>query len=252
MKKYILLLLVFGLVSLSSKGQKNSSSTDVERYDFSLLWRSDTPLGYYDDELTLTRPKPIGYIGDNFQRFYIHFQSVTKDMITPSRYHVKGKTRVKNNICDFEGTISINELKWLDTAEELDGLDVTQGVVSGTYTFNENPNQRGTGVFEGTFASDFYIDSEGELHYDALWLDADGYSNNMFEGIWQSYKTKATKKCNWGDYRIPNSRELDQGAGEFSPDDKYLSNGWENYRKAWNNSLEGEKARKEEERKWWE
>ena len=40
-----------------------------------------------------------------------------------------------------------------------------------------------------------------------------------------------TRPCAWGHYRIPNSGDLDIGVGEFSPNPKYLSNGWGNFNK---------------------
>ena len=34
-----------------------------------------------------------------------------------------------------------------------------------------------------------------------------------------------------GHYRIPNSGDLDVGAGDFSPNTKYLNNGWSDFNK---------------------
>jgi hypothetical protein len=61
---------------------------------------------------------------------------------------------------------------------------------------------------------------------------ADGFSNNTFVGTWTSYKTGKSKKCNFGDYRIPEcegSNGCDIGAGEFSINPKYRENGWQSY-----------------------
>ena len=64
-----------------------------------------------------------------------------------------------------------------------------------------------------------------------------------------------TKKSNWGGYRIPESENLDIGAGEFSVDDKYVKNGWENYMlllgRYGDNSPEIKKAQEKEEEQWW-
>ena len=86
---------------------------------------------------------------------------------------------------------------------------------------------------------------------------ADGFQNNQFQGTWTSYKTAISKKCNWGDYRIPEcnwKNGCDQGAGEFSINEKYSKNGWENYRLAWSyypDKPEVIEARKKEKEKWW-
>lgn len=50
-----------------------------------------------------------------------------------------------------------------------------------------------------------------------------------FVGSWTSYKTNIAKKCNWGDYRIPDSSDLDIGTGEFSVNEKYVKNDWLSY-----------------------
>ncbi|WP_343321766.1 hypothetical protein [Sphingobacterium multivorum] len=42
-----------------------------------------------------------------------------------------------------------------------------------------------------------------------LYYYGDGFSNNSFEGSWTNYKTKMAKKCNWGDFSIPESGDLD-------------------------------------------
>jgi len=61
------------------------------------------------------------------------------------------------------------------------------------------------------------------------------------------------KKCNWGDFRIPESGELDHGAGEFTVDEKYVRFGWESYVKSYSSDDEKERAAAlaEEDRQWW-
>lgn len=86
---------------------------------------------------------------------------------------------------------------------------------------------------------------------------ADGFQNNQFEGTWTSYKSGETKKCNWGDYRIPDCTWLngcDTGAGEFGINEKYLKNGWENYKLVLNTfpeTTEAKLAHEKENEKWW-
>jgi hypothetical protein len=43
------------------------------------------------------------------------------------------------------------------------------------------------------------------------------------------YGNPKLKICNWGEFRIPFSGDLDIGAGEFSPNPKYFSKGWADY-----------------------
>lgn len=76
----------------------------------------------------------------------------------------------------------------------------------------------------------WYIGNDKKLLYDDISEDEDLYANNLFCGECEVSKEQ-TRPCAWGHYRIPNSGDLDMGAGEFSPNPKYLSNGWGNFNK---------------------
>lgn len=196
-------------------------------------------------------PEPLGFIGDNYQRFYIHYTSVTKSKTNPYEYMVSGKTKVKENICTFKGTILIKEA---ELYKESDDPRYKQGNVVCQVKFYEDSSQPSSGFMQGTLTTYWYLDNKRNIHYDALMAFADSFSNNECTGTWTSYKTKKNKKCNWGDYRIPDCGDLDIGAGEFSVNDKYVSSGWQTYRKAWigdPNLAETKKARAEELQQWW-
>lgn len=78
--------------------------------------------------------------------------------------------------------------------------------------------------------AEYFIDKNGKVKYDDTEDCSDSYTNNQFAGTWKSYTDNIIKTCNWGDYRIPASGDLDIGAGEFSPSDKYLKYGWQSLR----------------------
>ncbi|AUC15506.1 hypothetical protein BTO06_10295 [Tenacibaculum sp. SZ-18] len=208
-----------------------------------------TEFNYGVSEEIIKRAKPIGYIGNNYQRFQIQIISVIKNQDIPSKYFVYGKTKVKNNICEFQGNIIIENVKIFS---DLEFPEVNQGIIKGKYKFFENINQKGSGVFNGVFETNFYIDKNGLIQYNALMFSADGFYNNMFQGTWISYKNGKSKKCNWGDYRIPDSGKLDIGVAEFGPNPDYNQFGWENYKNAhFSNGDKGENAKEIENRKWW-
>jgi hypothetical protein len=171
-----------------------------------------------------------GFIGDNYQRIRVKIISITKT--TDDTYTVYGKSMVKNNIDEFRGTLKITNIrKYKETHYGVDDEYKSKGikgayVITGTYNFAEGTNQQHSGVFKGAFSSEFYLDKANKVHYDDIELNADGYANNQFVGQWVSYAGKA-KTCNWGDYRIADCGDLDIGAGEFSPNDKYIGNGWQ-------------------------
>jgi hypothetical protein len=174
-----------------------------------------------------------GFIGEHYQRLRIKFITVARDTTNPAIYQVYGKSMVKNNICEFKGTMNISSIRkyktidlGVDSSYKNKGLE-GQYVVSGTYVFKENETQAKSGVFTGNFQSNFYLDKNSKIHYDDISVISDGFTNNQFVGKWNSYKGTLTEQCNWGDYRIPNSGDLDGGAGEFSPIAKYAEYGWQ-------------------------
>ena len=212
---------------------------EVKKRNISDLWI--TTHIKIEDSVMIDKQEPLGFIGENYQRFYIHFDSATQNTNNPLEYNIYGKTKVKRNICSFQGRIIISESKTYD-GEDVPGLK--QGFVKGKYEFYEQSSQIGSGVLTGEFQTNFYIDKTGKLKYDAVMFMSDGFENNQFKGTWVKYKTHISKKCNWGDYRIPESKELDCGAGEFSPVDKYDEFGWKEYNQEIQNT-----DRKEET--WW-
>lgn len=215
--------------------------------DFSKLWtRTDNQYVY-------------GFIGDEYERIRIKFISITKSKSSPDTYEVYGKSMVKNNVDEFHGTIKILTIKKLKTtdhgcAEDDKYKDLkSQFAVLGDYNFAENEKQPHAGIFKGTFKSEFFIDAKDRFMYDDIVNCSDNYTNNQFVGQWAQYNSNVIKRCNWGDFRIPNSGDLDMGAGDFSPADKYLKYGWQNLRdfSGTDKKLQA-KAKTIEEAKWWQ
>jgi hypothetical protein len=200
----------------------------------------------------------LGFIGDDYQRLRIKFITITKDSLDRDLYHVAGKDKVKSNICTFQGELRLSAIRRFDTVgvhayDEVyrDSLSKGRYVVCGTYRFAEDPTQQHTGEFSGTFASYFFITDQGSIHYDEIDAMADGYVNNQFVGEWRSYTDNSRKTCNWGDYRIPNSKDLDGGTGDFYPEEKYAHNGWQSYLDAYSGSTLNSSALEIEQADWW-
>jgi hypothetical protein len=199
----------------------------------------------------------FGFIGDNYERFRIKLLSVIKDPADPLLYRVYGKNMVKNNICEFQGEFRVTAIRRY--ADVSYGVDETyrdsaiQGryLVCGTYRLLEDPIQQHSGLFSGSFASYFYLDRNGAVRYDNIDEFSDGHCNNQFVGTWSSYEGHKTKRCNWGDGRIPNAGYFDMGAGEFSPAEEYLMNGWQNIKPSYQFGPEGDRARSAERVEWW-
>lgn len=252
MKQILIIISLFtSNFIFGQESHSNDFLNEIKKYDVSELWTlKEIHFEFEGDTTVFDRPEPLGYIGDDFQRFYIHFISIVQNQSKKLEYLVYGKTRVKNNICSFQGIITIKQSEIFDESY----TNTKQGFVAGEYEFYEDASQVGTGSLKGKFSTGFYIDTSNKIRYDALDIVADGYNNSQFEGIWTSYKSNNSKKCNWGDYRIPDSRDLDCGTGEFMVDDKYIKNGWTSFVLARSyNSTDPNvvEAKKTEEEKWW-
>ncbi|HQU84347.1 MAG TPA: hypothetical protein PKY59_14515 [Pyrinomonadaceae bacterium] len=221
---------------------KKESKSVYNKYDFSKFWTQTE------------NSSVLGFIGNDYQRIRVKIISAVKDKSNSDIYKISGKSLVKNNLCSFSGTMKISKIRLYDQMrwgvdDEYKNKGIKkQGILIGDYKFAEN-GCSAAGIFEGRFASYWYLDKNGKIKYDDIETESDGYSNNQFAGIWKSNSGKTTKICNWGDYRIPLSGDLDIGAGEFSPDEKYLKSGWQNYHDAYFGN--NEKARAEENRIWW-
>jgi hypothetical protein len=210
----------------------------LEGYDFSRLFtHSDNSVIY-------------GFIGNNYQRIRIKLIRVTKDSLSPDTYHIYGKSMVKNNIDEFVGIIKISNIKKFNPlrhgCEDEYKYKGYKGefMLLGDYVFHESAKQNHAGTFKGSLESDFFVDKNNQIQYDDIEDCSDSYTNNQFVGQWAAYNGNIIKRCNWGDFRIPDSGDFDIGAGEFSPhgyDNKYLKNGWQN--------MDDQKA---ENAKWWE
>lgn len=264
MKKSIITILTLCafMIACNESGQKkvhgnskNSGSGFYNRLkavDLSKILLPDTITD--DANEKYPRAEILGFIDTNYQRFQIHFTSITKRKDKIHEYYVTGKTKVRENICSFTGTISVDSaVLWDSTLTEIGFPTYIPGYIVSHIQLEEDSISNNSGRIEGDLLTAIYITDKGNIEYDALMLIADGFSNNEFRGTWTSYKTGRVKKCNWGDYRIPESGNLDFGAGEFSPNEEYLKNGWENLKKAWIGNPDDKgtiEARKQEEN-WW-
>src|ERR1051326_7059910 len=197
-----------GLIPQSLSPGASSLMNQILVYDLSSLWTKTESAAIY------------GFIGVNCQRLQMKFLRVEKDPQFPTLYYVKGKSKVKDNTCNFEGRITIVDVKEnIITERGADDLYVgkvkRQGTISGTYTFREDSTQEHSGFFTGTFETKWYIDMNNKIHYDDIENYSDRYCNNQFSGWWTSHDMKTKLVCNWGDWRVPGGKErgLDWGAG---------------------------------------
>lgn len=229
-------LLLFFIICFSSYSQskvnKFPNKDSLYPKDYSCIWMDK-------------QDNVLGYIGNDFHRLQIHFLSIEQNEEEKTIYTVTGKTKVKNNICSFEGIIQINEIR------EYGNSPKHTTIIKGKYYFKEDSTKNHSGYFSGKFTSYIYW-KNGKVYFNNLQRGmSDSYHNNQFEGIWTDYKTKKIKKCNWGYDRIPDSKELDVGVGEFSPNSIYIQNGWETHPGSAKTNEEHDRLILIDQQKWW-
>ena len=64
----------------------------------------------FDYSYIFHEENPLGYIGNKYQRLYMHFDTIYKDKKDASRYIVNGVSRVRQNLCRFSGYIKIDSV----------------------------------------------------------------------------------------------------------------------------------------------
>lgn len=187
---------------------------------------------------TLLSPRGnfLGFIGSEYRRIHIYYTSVDRDPADPSLYHLRGITVVGEYRREFEGELRFDgmyEYKsmhfGLDDVYKDKGIR-SQGVALGAYEFREPRGESHTGVFRGVMAFKWLVNRHEVVRMDNLRLNADSFANNQYVGTWQGYGEAEDLVCNWGEWRIPHSGDLDIGVGYFSINPKYYDMGWEDFR----------------------
>ena len=117
-------LLIFLIFSQITFGQTKLCSTDIlngletkqinlidnlNQLDFSKLWFET------DNEVI------FGIIGEEHQRLLIKFLTIEKNVNKPNEYIVYGKSKVKENVCDFGGKITLINI--MEISSENYGVD---------------------------------------------------------------------------------------------------------------------------------
>ena len=250
-----ILLLSIAVLPLLCANAQNAGSSDfygkLRKFNLARVIRPDSIEDFTDGRFEYT--DPLGFIDTTYERFFIHVSGIKKKIVNPYQYRINGKIRVGADIYNFKGIIKI-------TAADTETIDFyalpnwKEGYFASEVLIYEDKRQAGSGFIIGKLQTSFVIDSNGRMQYDAIMLVADGFSNNQFEGTWTSYANHQTKKCNWGDFRIPDCGDLDGGAGEFIPNEKYLDSGWRSLYESQMGSIDDDKrlsAEKRENEMWW-
>ncbi|MGC9344740.1 MAG: hypothetical protein ACP5E3_18680, partial [Bacteroidales bacterium] len=107
--------------------------TAIENSDIGFLWAGSQ-----------SQDNRLGFIGENFQRLQIRFLSVIQNFDNPYEYFMYGKTKVKDNICEFQGSLIIREA---GVVEDEDYPDINRAYLAGDYVLFEDQSCLHSGIF---------------------------------------------------------------------------------------------------------
>jgi len=224
-------------------GRKNELPQSLN-YDYSSIWVTDNST-------------QNGVIGTNYQRIEMYIGKVTKSKDRADTYLVTGKSKVNKNICDFSGEIKLIKLFFKDCYDDSDPDERPKhtklpkcAVLFAEYVFHEDGTQNHTGVFNGITECSVRADKTKMLLDESMDF-ADGYSNRTFVGTWTDYKTKNSKRCIWGDYRLPFTPGFDCGDGEMIICEEYVKYGWQPYQDGSEREWDERTKMYERKNKWW-
>ncbi|QJD97205.1 hypothetical protein HH214_15670 [Mucilaginibacter robiniae] len=225
--------------------------TNIKAYNLASLWRADR-LRLLSLKQVEPFPKPFGAVGKNYQRFYIHYLSVTQDAANPYRYLVQGKTRIGNQIRPFAGTITITQAGIFkpDNAYSPESYrGYKRGQLIAKVDFKEDSQDGGT--ISGKLTTNFCINAQNQLLYDTLDFGIDGYENNQFLGTIKKPSSATAQTLRWGDYSLMGTPIVDE-AGMNIPQE-YEKYGWQTFNAAIGSDLRpaSKAAIAEEKRQWW-
>ncbi|MDR3001610.1 MAG: hypothetical protein LBU89_10125 [Fibromonadaceae bacterium] len=176
-----------------------------------------------DDITVLMKQEAIflGMIGDESRKMGIAFLNVART--GDKQYEVTGKSKVRDNVCDFRGTMEVLSAK-VDIVTS-DGIDYFDGAITGKYLFEEDKNQSGTGVFSGFFEI-VWNNENLSTYFTSIAHDHVEFNvGATFAGTWISYRTGATRKACWGNLPACIPCCINDGQ-ELQIAEKYRSSGW--------------------------
>jgi len=239
MKQLLILLVLFTLYSCPFSAQ------DSLNIDHSLEWAD--PTEFLDNAISVDFSQKIlnydlskdwmtetssldGFIGSNYYRILFHLSSIKKDSEKKNLYHIIGKDKLRNNICNFTGTLTISK------AYKYYFSDSTEPyiLVIADYVLYEDKTKTHSGIFKGTMRSFYRYDTKKKTITISESEDEGGKKSKRFTfvGTWKEYNSLTYKQCIWGADRFPYASNFDVGCCcGMSISEEYRKYGWETWGK---------------------
>ena len=215
-------LVAQSVCEIDSMNQLSDTAIDfLQQYDLSQTVLYKNP-SYNIHTRYLEATEPLGFRGDNYQRFYIHWDTIYRQ--TPRIYRIEGRTRCKDEYCDVSGVTVIDSVEFY-FPYFFPGIKFHKGAVFGHYTMIATQDDVPVGKLQGQAIYYFWVTNDS-IFYSTNGI-MDGECGREHRGVFIDMRTNDTLRCNWGDLDIPDSGDLNEGWGCFFVNKKYYDNGWQ-------------------------
>jgi len=164
------------------------SVSSMRHYSFSQLLQMSFNNGYIADNNT------------NSQNLYMTFDQVSRRNAT--EYEVSGFSQVRENVCNFNGTLKITEFRQLnsfsDACVDASLEDITnQGYLFGEFILTEDASQSGSGIFKGVFWIKWIVAGNELILENHDCVGGGTNYTNQFYGEWKSNLRQTSKQVGW-------------------------------------------------------
>lgn len=179
----------------------------------------------------------LGCMGPQYRPFDLVFEKVQRDAKNPALYHVRGKSRERERMLPFRGTITLTTLKKVQLPEyannsQFQALGHYQA--KGYFRFVES--EEGAGVFTGQLAITFSRTASGLAYMPkpgAWWDEGSAGEGSKFTSTWTSTAHPAAINLVWASnfMDIADSVMDRFNMGDRGPhiNRKYRQVGWQSF-----------------------
>ncbi|TGE28320.1 hypothetical protein [Hymenobacter metallicola] len=179
----------------------------------------------------------LGCMGPQYRPFDLVYEKVMRDSKNPAVYHVQGKSRERERLLPFSGTITVVALKKVTYGNSaLASKAPAHYQATGRFRLTESAQQEGAGTFTGTFTTTFSHTPEGLSYMPGRpywWTEGPAGEGSTFTSTWTSAMHPQPVKLVWASnfMNIVDSVISGFSVGERGPGitRKYARVGWSRY-----------------------
>ncbi|TGE24094.1 hypothetical protein E5K00_02445 [Hymenobacter aquaticus] len=179
----------------------------------------------------------LGCMGPQYRPFDLVFEKVRRDAKNPALYHVQGKSRERERLLPFRGTIMLSAIQKARAPYPLASFKAAAHYqAAGTFRLVEDPAEEGAGVFSGKVVITFSQTPTGLAYQPSTpywWNENSTGEGSTFTSRWTSKTHPAAIQLVWATnfmniaHHVMEQFNLWERGPEINP--KYARVGWSSY-----------------------